>query len=174
MSGTVLLQFKQHQQFGHHLLRFVNNTFTSSIQKKNAVNNCRCCGSFLFQEHLRCVRVSYTARWTLPLAWERMRERCGAEKKEEHAQKRKIWAQRNAIIREVKSTVELRQMSAWKTDMLWTWVYAWHFYSNIKRREKKLGKTSAFSKLLFCPKYTRNNVNSLKNVSTARIEICTC
>lgn len=43
-------------------------------------------------------------------------ERDVEQKKEACAQKRKICAQKDAIIREVKSTVELRQMSVWKTE----------------------------------------------------------
>lgn len=44
------------------------------------------------------------------------------QKKEERAQKSQICTQRDAIISEVKSTVE--QMSVWKTETLQTWVHA--------------------------------------------------
>jgi len=69
-----------------------------------------------------CVRLIHTM---LNFAFSMRKNESDVEQKKENcAQKSQIYTQRDAIISEVKSTVELWQMSVWKTETLQTWVYA--------------------------------------------------
>lgn len=82
---------------------------------KNTVNNRSCHGTFLFQEHLNSVCAHFIHSSLIFAFSMGKNERDVEQKKEERAQKSKIYTQSDAIIREVKSTVEFRQMSVLKT-----------------------------------------------------------